>query len=336
MQSRDIASHQVGFRDIWSEILNARNTTELPLLSLARVSVGIIVHNEEKNILNLLQSISGQKLRDFVIDEVVVVSSGSEDKTNEFVSKHMEKDSRVRLFIQNAVEGKASAINEFLKRAKNEIVVISSGDVIFDERTLQNLVSPMIKDERIGLTSARPVPINNPRGFMGTVIEIHWRLHHTLERHGETIAFKKSLMDHIPDGVSADEAYVEAATHQRAFEAVQVSDSLVFNKGSENVTEFLNQIRRHYVGHLFIKTRFSYAVSSMTTRGLTKVAQELLRLVRESPEKVGYVIGYVLLEGLGRLLGIWDFYVRGRTYRVWHAAQTTKSLNSRDTPRSAG
>lgn len=337
LQPNDIASErQANFRNVWSNVSSLRSTNELPVYSIPKISVGIIVHNEDKNILNLLQNVSGQKLRDFMIDEVIVVSSGSEDKTDEFVLRYMKKDNKVRLLVQNVAEGKASGINEFLKISRNEVVVVSSGDVIFDERTLQNLVSPIIGDERIGLTSARPVPINDSRCFMGTVAEIHWRLHYACERHGETIAFRKSLMNRIPDGVSADEAYVEAAVRHRAFKTVRVSDSIVFNKGPDTVVEFLNQIRRHYSGHLFIKAHESYLVSSMTPEGSVKIVKELLNYLRENPNKSSQIAAYMLLEGSGRILGVWDFCVRKRHYRIWHAAQTTKNLNSRDTSRSAG
>jgi cellulose synthase/poly-beta-1,6-N-acetylglucosamine synthase-like glycosyltransferase len=329
VRSTDRTSVEVGFRDIGSGIPSIRNKVGPPMLSMPKVSIGVIVHNEEKNILNLLQSLSIQELYDFVIDEIIVVSSGSKDETDRFVCKYGEKNSRVRLVVQDIAKGKASGINEFLEKSKNEIVIISSGDVIFNESTVQNLVSPLIRDERVGLTSAKPVPVNDSHSFMGTVAEIHWRLHYALERHGETIAFRRSLMNHIPE-VSADEAYVEAVVHQRAFKTVRVSDSLVFNKGPDIVVEFLNQIRRHYAGHLFIKAQESYLVSSMTLNGSAKIVRELLNYLREKPDKSYRLVAYVLLEGLGRVLGIWDFYVRKRHYRVWNAANTTKILNKKN------
>jgi glycosyltransferase involved in cell wall biosynthesis len=326
-----MTSVAIGFKDTESRASNTRNGARTRFPSVQKVSIGVIVRNEEKNIQNLLQSLSIQKLNDLVIDEIIVVSSGSEDDTNRIVLKQGKKDTRVRLVIQNEAQGKASGINEFLEESRNEIVIVTSGDVVFNEKTIQNLVSPLLLDKRCGLASAKPIPTNDSRSFMGTVTEIHWRLHNKLERHGETIAFRKRLIDQIPNEVSADEAYVEAAVHQRAFKTVQVSDSIVFNKGSENLTEFLNQIRRHYAGHLFIKAQESYLVSSMTLKGSAKIVIELTKYLREYPKKSYQVVAYVLLESLGRVLGIWDFYVRKRHYRVWTAAYTTKILNQENT-----
>jgi len=320
----------------WGKTLSTSDAIEESASSSQKISIGIIVHNEEKNIINLLRSISEQRTSGLFIDEIMVVSSGSDDRTDRLVEEYMDQDPRVRLIIQDRPEGKASGINEFLKTSKSEIVVVSSGDVIFNEETLQNLVSPLVGDRRVGLTSARPVPINDINTFMGTVASVHWRLHYLLKRHGETIAFRRTLVNHMPDGVSADEAYAEATVRKQSFKTTQVADSLVFNKGSESITEFLSQIRRHYVGHLIIKNNYSYAVSSMTMTGLSRVAVELFHCLRRNPRKVHHIIGYVFLETTGRLLGIWDFYAKKENYRKWGAARTTKNLdkNTNELPAS--
>jgi cellulose synthase/poly-beta-1,6-N-acetylglucosamine synthase-like glycosyltransferase len=278
----------------------------------------------------MLRSVSKQKLKGIIIDETIVVSSGSEDRTDKLVLEYAKEDDKVNLVIQNEMKGKASAINELLNMSKNDIIVVSSGDVIFQEKTLQNLVSPLLRDKRIGLSSARPIPINDSCSLMGTVADMHWRLHRLLQRHGETIAFRKSLVGHIPNEVSADEAYVEAMVRRKAFRAVLARDSFVFNKGSESIVEFLDQVRRHYAGHLFIKTRFSYVVSSMTIGGILKATKELVECVRENPTRISRVISYVILEAFGRVLGIWDFYIKKRYYQIWSPAQTTKALNEKD------
>ncbi|MFP3985706.1 MAG: glycosyltransferase, partial [Candidatus Bathyarchaeia archaeon] len=263
---------------------------------MVHVSVGIIVYNEGKNILDLLQSVSEQKLQKALIDEVIVVSSGSTDKTNEHVLEYSKRNGKVRLIAQAKREGKALAINIFLKNSRNEIVLVSGGDVIFAAETVENLISPLIRDERVGMSSARPVPVNDTHSFTGFVSRMHWRLHFLLGRHGETIAFRKDLVKHIPMEVSADEAYVEAAVSRQGFKTVQLDNSVVFNKGSETITEFIEQIRRHYAGHLFIKSKFHYVVASMRFEGLIKVAKELVKYSCEHPAKLIYALGYVILE----------------------------------------
>jgi glycosyltransferase involved in cell wall biosynthesis len=335
LKPRDATSCEVSLETGWGETTGTSDAIGISARPSSRISVGVIVHNEDKNIMNLLHSISAQRTTGLVIDEIIVVSSGSDDRTDRLVEEYMNHDRRVRLVVQDKPEGKASGINEFLKTSKSEIVVVSSGDVIFDEETLQNLVSTLVRDRRVGLTSVRPVPTNDPNTFMGTVAGIHWRLHYLLKRHGETIAFRRTLVNQMPDGVSADEAYVEAIVRKHSFRTTQVVDSLVFNKGSESIMEFLTQIRRHYAGHLFIKNSYSYAVSSMTMTGLSRVAVELFQCLRRNPRLAHHIIAYVFLEATGRLLGIWDFYARKEHYRKWSAAKTTKILEKNSIALSA-
>jgi len=297
---------------------------------MLHVSLGIIVFNEEKNILNLLHSVSAQELERVIIDDIIVVSSGSTDKTVDLVADYSEKDKRVSLIVQERREGKASAINEFLESCNNQVVVVTSGDVIFDKKTIESLVSPFMNSSGVGMTSVKPIPINSGVDFMGFVSAMHWKLHRLLKRHGETVAFRKDLINLMPSRVSADEAYVEAITQQKGYRIVQPDGAIVFNKGSECISEFLRQIRRHYVGHLFIKTEFSYVVSSMTVSGIASAAKEIINCLRIDLGSINYVIGYVLLEAAGRFLGIWDFYAKRRDYHVWSMAETTKDLNKTD------
>jgi len=294
---------------------------------MLHVSLGIIVFNEEKNILNMLQSVSSQKLERVAIGEVIVVSSGSVDKTADLVLAYSQKDRTVSLVVQERREGKASAINEFLSRCRNQIVIVTSGDVIFDENTVESLLSPFLTDEGIGMSSAKPVPIDGARDFMGFVSTLHWKLHRLLKRNGETIAFRKNLVNLIPTVVSADEAYIEAIVQQRGYRIGHPDNAMILNKGPKSVTEFLRQIRRHYAGHLFVRAKFSYTVSSMTIRGIVSITKELLRCLSDNLDRIHYIVGYVLMETAGRFLGIWDFYIRKRHYSIWSIAETTKDLN---------
>lgn len=55
-------------------------------------------------------------------------------------------------------------------------------------------------------------------------------------------------------------------------------------------------------------------------------------IVRDEEMNIG--MGYVLLEAIGRLLGFCGFYIRRENSTVWKAAETTKILSKKATPRS--
>lgn len=289
------------------------------------VDVGITVYNEEKNITKLLESLSNQKSEDIVIDKIIVVSSGSTDTTDELVSDYREKDDRVYLLTQDKRVGKPSAINEFLKKSAKEVVVISSGDIIFDERAIEKLSLPFY-DKMIGMTSVFPVPVNKNGGFMDFVATMHWKMHNTLNRHGESIAFRKKLVGFLPPSVVADEAYVEAVIQRKKMKVVHVRDAVVFNKGPETLCEFLKQIKRHFLGHLQLEFEFHYSVSSMTKNGISNILRELIVVSIADPGKVPYCFGYLSLEFLGRILGTFSLIFGKKNPVLWEIARSTKSL----------
>jgi cellulose synthase/poly-beta-1,6-N-acetylglucosamine synthase-like glycosyltransferase len=286
-----------------------------------------MVYNEEKNITNLLKSLYTQELKDVAIDRIVVVSSGSTDRTDELVSDCQKKCDRVCLITQDKRLGKPSAINEFLKKSDKEVVVVSSGDIIFDNKAIEHLIIPF-RDKTVGMTSVFPVPVNRNNGLMGFVASTHWKMHNALNRHGESIAFRKSLIKSLPVTVVADEAYVEAVTCKKELKAIHVKDAIVFNKGPEAPCEFLKQIRRHFFGHLQLELELHYPVSSMTRNGMRNILKELTRLLINDPTETPYCFGYVFLEFLGRVMGTFNIIFGKKPPVLWEIAGSTKSLTS--------
>ena len=56
------------------------------------VSIGIMAYNEERNIGKLLNILLNQRLKTTHISEIVVVSSGSTDKTDSIVKNAAKKN----------------------------------------------------------------------------------------------------------------------------------------------------------------------------------------------------------------------------------------------------
>jgi len=78
------------------------------------ISIGIMAFNEEKNIGRLLKVLLSQELKKVKIEEIIVVSDGSTDKTDEIVRKFMKENKIVKLITRNKRMGKALAINRFI------------------------------------------------------------------------------------------------------------------------------------------------------------------------------------------------------------------------------
>ena len=85
-----------------------------------RFSIGVTIHNEERNIRALLDLLRSENLESLGLDRVYVVSSGSTDRSDEIVREGAARWPRVVLLVERERRGKASAINVFLERARSE------------------------------------------------------------------------------------------------------------------------------------------------------------------------------------------------------------------------
>ncbi len=296
-------------------------------------SIGVMAFNEQANIGFLLESLLRQRLCTCKIIKIAVVTSGSTDNTVPIVESIAKYHSIVELIVQERREGKASAINLFLSKAKGDIVVIESGDTIPEKDTIENLLCPF-HDPKVGMTGAHPIPVNVSNTFMGFTVNLFWQLHHELAlKHpklGELIAFR-NIVHEMPKDTAVDEASIEAIITKAGYRIHYARDAIVRNKGAETVRDFLKQRRRIIVGHKHLQMTRGYMVTTMKTGNLFGLFNRLLRDMSWNFTTVFWTFGAVFLELLGRLLGDYDYYIRKKNPFVWDIANSTKHLKNDQT-----
>jgi cellulose synthase/poly-beta-1,6-N-acetylglucosamine synthase-like glycosyltransferase len=288
-----------------------------------KCSVGITAYNEEANIGRLLQAMLDQRLYEVEISEIIVVASGCTDRTEEIVREYMERDPRIQLYVQEEREGKTSAINVFLAHAKERICVLESGDTLPREDTIEKMVI-MFRDPGVGMTGAQKVAVNTPDHIVGLLSHLRLQMEHQLcleiPRLGELIAFRK-VFDQMPLDVAMDEAFVEAFIIRRGMQVRYAPEAVVYNMGPETVGDFVRQRRRNYAGHLYLKDKYGYRVSSLQNRRVVRIA---LEVVWDAIQLVTTLGVLATLEAYSRVLGAWDYRVKKKTHTVWDMAWTTK------------
>jgi len=292
-------------------------------MSLA-CSMGIMAYNEESNIGQLLQAVTSHQSESVFISEVVVVASGCTDNTQSIVEEWEKFDSRVRLIVQKKREGKASAINHFLAEARERIVVLCSADLLPAPGSIEHLVAPFA-DPEVGMTTGKPVPVNDPSSFTGFAAHLLWELHHQVNltsfKAGEMIAIRK-IFERIPYSTAVDEASMEPVIRGQGYEARYVPAAIVHNKGPETLNDFLSQRRRIYAGHKAVRDTLGYTVSTMSG---WKVLKVVVRNLDWRPRPFCWTWAVAGLEVYARVLGARDYKNR-RDHHVWEIAKTTKEL----------
>lgn len=288
-------------------------------------SIGITAYNEEANIGKLLQLILDQRLQTVAISEIIVVASGCTDRTEEIVREFALRDGRIRLLVQPQREGKASAMNLFIREAQENVLILCSADLQPSLDAVEQLITPFA-DTEVAMTGCHPVPVNNPDSFMGFAVHLQWQLHHELNmaggfKGGEMVGFRR-VFARIPYHTAVDEASVEPIVRGQGYKVQYCPQAIVNNKGPETVADFIRQRRRIYAGHLDLANLLGYKVSTMSGG---KIVALLLKNLDWRPKQLLWTVGVVALEGYGRYLGRRD-YKNKRNHTVWEIATTTKQL----------
>ncbi len=294
-----------------------------------RCSVGIMAYNEEANISHTICAVLEQQGPSIHIEEVIVVASGCTDRTVAIVAQIALKEPRVRLCIQEKREGKASAINLFLKQAVSPVAVLIGADVLPETSALEYLCSPF-RDPKIGMVGGCPVPVNDPATFMGHVVHLLWRLHDQLARAhpklGEVIAFRNVIAG-IPSDSPVDEISIQALISQLGYELIYEPACIVYNKGPLTISDFLKQRRRIYAGHLKVRTQQNYAASTMKIGPIVRQLIACRHFALGMPRLTMWTLGAIFLEMMARLQGYYDYLLK-REHHIWQMVASTKDLSA--------
>lgn len=100
-----------------------------------KYSVGLPVRNEEKSVIQTLESILSQTIYP---EEIIVCVNGSEDKTYKLVKDMSKVEKTVKLTISKP--GKAIAWNKIMEYVQNNFVMFCDGDVLLNKEAAKNLI----------------------------------------------------------------------------------------------------------------------------------------------------------------------------------------------------
>ncbi|MBI5680852.1 MAG: glycosyltransferase [Methanobacterium sp.] len=120
------------------------------------VSILVPTFNEEKVIDERIKNLD---VLDYPDDkyEIIVVDSGSEDKTREIVEKIIKNRTRnpkLSLLVEKERKGKASAINFGKKNSKGDIILVTDANTTFEENVLKEMM-PHFEDPKIGTVGGK-------------------------------------------------------------------------------------------------------------------------------------------------------------------------------------
>ena len=290
------------------------------------ITIGICAYNEAQNIERSIRSIYDQKTKDITVREVIVVSSGSTDGTDDIVRRLADEYGNITLIRQEKREGKNSAINCYLENKTCDVVVMLNADNIFgNENSLYSLVSPFF-DEKVGMVGGHPVPTNDKKDKVGFATHVLWTMHHHLAlvypKIGELVAFR-DIGTRLPTDQQSDEDIIRMNLEKAGYNCIYAPDAIVLNRGPETEEDFLKQRIRVNIGEVNMKRKFDYDIPSWNKKYLMKAVMGTVKDLGFHPFKLLYA---VRLEMRARKTAEEHIDSGDADMNIWDQVATTKKL----------
>jgi biofilm PGA synthesis N-glycosyltransferase PgaC len=295
--------------------------------------VGVFAYNEERSIQENLESILASRTSTVRIDEILVISSASTDRTDERVEQVSKHHPSIRLIRESAKKGKASAVNLFLQHARHECCALTNADTLLHEDAIESLCSPLHASS-VGMVGGRIIPVGPIGGWPGFATELFWELHHQLclrsPKMGELVAFRR-VFDRLSGEVAgADEDWIHGEVLRHGLQGVYAPTAIVYSRGPSTLRDFIGHRHRLAVQHLVLKYRCNFSPASRQMRPLTRVTFGYLR---RHPQRLPRVLTVAALEFAARVSAGASYFLRGETCKNWRPLSSSKGITRDDVER---
>ena len=183
--------------------------------------------------------------------QVVVISDGAEDRTEEVVRDYARRDSRIQLE-QIPASGKAAALNAGLAQARGEIVFFTDVRQPLDPACLRNLVA-CFADPAVGAVSGELVILDSKSRERASV-SLYWRYEKWIRRRlsamdsvpgatGAVYAMRRSLATSLPPDTLCDDMYLPLAAFLAGYRVILDETAIAYDYPAALKVEFLRKVR---------------------------------------------------------------------------------------------
>lgn len=220
------------------------------------ITIGLTVCNEEVVIERVMYNLI--KIRP-PNSEIMIISDGSIDRTNDIIKDFARKYKDIRLFIKKKRQGKASAINKILKYAQGDIIIFTDGDVIVEENSLEYLLKHF-KNPRVGAVGGKPIPVFEKANCLveGWYYLTHKFWHQSRleeDKHnnfflvtGNLFAIRRGIVKKIPENTLIDDALIGFLTYKQGWKIEYEPNATVRVTNTKYVCEYIIQKERIQCG----------------------------------------------------------------------------------------
>jgi glycosyltransferase involved in cell wall biosynthesis len=257
------------------------------------VTIGIPAFNEESNIGNLISSLIAQRQIGFNLDNIIISSDGSTDRTPIIVKKF--KNYGVELIANPERLGKPARINQIFSLSKSDVTVILDADITISSlETISTLVSPFSNNLQLMLVSGNAQPASR-RNFIQRSAYAGIQLWHLAREltsktdmyycEGTIRAFRKQLYNElIFPSVSADDVFPYIFCYQKGYQFQYVKDAIIYYNLPATYKDFVKQYSRSLLSMSIQQKNFNLEiVTELYSIGVKEKLKALAYQLIKSP-----------------------------------------------------
>lgn len=221
---------------------------------LPSISIIIPAHNEEQVIQQKLDSVLSS---DFPMEKIqlLIGADHCQDGTVDIISSYQSRFPDMKWFDFQERQGKINIVNQLLKEVKNEVIILTDANVLFEENTIVELVKHF-KNPKIGLVDSRMEHFGLKKtgisiaenGYISNEVQTKnaegklWGA--MMGPFGGCFAFRKSCFDPIPSHFLVDDFFLNMLILQKGYLCINEQNARVFEDVSnESWIEFKRKIR---------------------------------------------------------------------------------------------
>ncbi len=210
---------------------------------LPSVTVLLSVYNEEKvieaKIINLFEcDYPNDKL------EIIVGNDCSYDSTKEILERLKTQNQKLRILNFEIRRGKPAVLNDLVKEAAGEIILLTDANILFEKDAIKKLVAHFA-NPKIGLVGGNIINKASGEGISNqekTYISRENRIKYLEGKNFDSMigpfggfyALRKNLYEPIPENFLVDDFYICMNVLQQKFKSISEPNSIAYEEVSED------------------------------------------------------------------------------------------------------
>lgn len=219
-----------------------------------QISIIIPAHNEEKVIRQKLETLL-QTNFEFDHIQLLIGADNCQDETCDIIRSYESKFPDMKLIEFKERQGKINVVNALVQEAKHEIIVMTDANVLFEAKTLSELVKHF-KNPKIGLVDSRMEHFGLKEtgislvenGYISNEVQTKYAEGKIwgamMGPFGGCFAFRKACFEPIPSHFLVDDFYLNMLILQKGYLCINEQNARVYEDVSnESWVEFKRKIR---------------------------------------------------------------------------------------------